>query len=55
MERIASEAALHIDTREASGSVDLAEETSKGPVVDKEVRESEEEIEESETLAEVKT
>jgi hypothetical protein len=55
LERIASEAASHIDAGEASGSVDLAEETSKGPVVDEEVRESEEEIEESETLAEVET
>ena len=55
LERIASEAASHID----AGSVDLAEETPKEPVVDEEVRESEEEveeeIEESETLAEVET
>jgi hypothetical protein len=59
LERIASEAASHIDAGEASGSVDLAEETSKEPVVDEEVRESEEEveeeIEESETLAEAET
>ena len=59
LERIALEAALHINVGEASGSVDLAEETSKDPVVDKEVRESEEEveeeIEESETLAEGET
>ena len=59
MERIASEVALHINVREASRSVDLAEETSKDPVVDKEVRESEEEvkeeIKESETLVEAET
>jgi hypothetical protein len=55
LERITLEAALYIDTGEASRSIDLTEETSKGPVVDKEVRESEEEIEESETLAEVET
>ena len=59
MERIASEAALQIDVREASRSVNLVEETSKGPIVDKEVRESEEEvkeeIKESETLAEAET
>ena len=60
LERIASEA---VDAGEASGSVDLAEETSKEPVVDEEVRESEEEveeeieeeIEESEALAEAET
>src|ERR1700722_12375504 len=55
LERIALEAASHIDT----GSVDLTEETPKEPVVDEEVRESEEEveeeIEESETLAEAET
>ena len=59
MERIALEAALYINVREASRSVDLVEETSKGPVVDKEVRESEEEvkeeIKESETLVEAET
>ena len=59
MERIASEAAAHINAGEASRSVDLAEETSKDPIVDKEVGESEEEveeeIEESDTLAEVET
>jgi hypothetical protein len=52
LERIASEA---VD----AGSVDLAEETPKEPVVDEEVGESEEEveeeIEESETLAEAET
>jgi hypothetical protein len=52
LERIASEA---VDAGEASGSVDLAEETSKDLVVDEEVRESVEEIEESETLAEAET
>jgi hypothetical protein len=55
LERIALEAALYIDT----GSVNLVEETPKEPVVDKEVRESEEEveeeIEESETLVEAET
>ena len=59
MERIASEVALYINVREASRSVNLVEETSKDPVVDKEVRESEEEvkeeIKESETLVEGKT
>ena len=57
MERIASEAALHINVREASRSVDLAEETSKDPIVDKEVRESEEEVEEEikESEAEAET
>jgi hypothetical protein len=52
LERIASEA---VDAREASRSVNLVEETSKDLVVDKEVRESVEEIEESETLTEAKT
>jgi hypothetical protein len=33
----------------------LAEETSKEPIVDKEVRESEEEFKESETLVEAET
>ena len=55
MERITLEAALHIDT----GSVDLAEETPKEPIVDEEVRESEEEVEEEieelETLVEAET
>src|ERR1700722_10374701 len=59
LERITLEAASHINAGEASGSVDLAEETSKDPIVDEEVGESEEEveeeIEESETLAEVET
>ena len=52
LERIALEAALHIDT----GSVNLIEETPKEPIVDKEVRESEEEVKEEikelETLVE---
>ena len=55
MERIALEVALYIDI----GSVDLTEETPKEPIVDKEVRESEEkvkeEIEELETLVEAET
>jgi hypothetical protein len=46
-------------TGEASRSIDLIEETSKEPIVDKEVRESEEEVEEEikelETLAEAET
>jgi hypothetical protein len=59
LERITSEAASHVEAGEASRSVDLAEETPKEPVVDEEVRESEEEveeeIEESEILAEAET
>jgi hypothetical protein len=55
LERITLEAALYIDI----GSVDLVEETPKEPVVDEEIRESEEEIEEEieelETLAEAET
>jgi hypothetical protein len=42
LERITLEAALYIDT----GSVNLTEETPKEPIVDKEVRESEEEVKE---------
>jgi hypothetical protein len=59
LERITLEAALYIDTGEASRSIDLIEETSKEPIVDKEVRESEEEVEEEikelETLVEAET
>ena len=55
MERITLEAALYIDIR----SIDLIEETPKEPIVDKEVRESEEEvkeeIEELETLVVAET
>ena len=59
MERIALEVALYINAEEASRSVNLVKETSKDSVVDKEVRESEEEvkeeIKESETLVEGET
>ena len=59
MERITLEAALYIDIGEASRSIDLIEGTSKEPIVDKEVRESEEEVEEEikelETLVVAKT
>ena len=55
MERITLEVALYIDI----GSIDLVEETPKEPIVDKEVRESEEEVKEEikelETLVEAET
>ena len=59
LERIALEVALYINTREASRSIDLVEGTSKEPIVDKEVRELEEEVKEEikelETLVEAET
>ena len=46
MKRITLKVTLYIDIREAFRFINLIEETSKEPIVDKEVRESEEEVKE---------